>query len=129
MKVQVWSQIVEANGKTIRENNLDIQHKIPLGSIVTVEFDETLDSILGIGYRGKATLYVTQHTRDCDGTPLYSLSSSPVVSVSSRDQNFLRWKFIVRFSLNGYSEDSLHDTGNKAEVFYNDFQDYLSLFM
>jgi hypothetical protein len=57
--------IVEANGKTIKENNLDKKHGIPVGALVEVNFED----FKGNGIR----LYVKKHTRDCDGTPLYSL--------------------------------------------------------
>lgn len=47
-------------GKTYREENHEKTHNIPLHSLV-----ET-----GEGLR----LWVVEHSRDCDGTPLYSLS-------------------------------------------------------
>lgn len=62
--------IVEENGKTIRENNLARQHEIPVDSLVEiVPWDETSEEEYG-GVR----LFVVKHTRDCDGTPLYSLA-------------------------------------------------------
>jgi len=132
MAMQVFGDIVEANGKTIRENNLAIQHKFPLGSIVTVDFEETqhiFDSRPNIGYKGTATLYVVKHARDCDGTPLYALSDRPVAPVLMSDTDYFRWKALVNFFLHGYGEDSLQDTGNKAEVFYTNFQDYVTVFL
>ena len=56
----LFSEIVEANGKTIRENNMEKGHNIPLQSLV-----ETAEGL---------RLYVVMHGRDCDGTPLYWLS-------------------------------------------------------
>ena len=53
------SDIVEKNGKTIKENNLEKKHKYPLNSLVELENGERL--------------YIFKHTRDCDGSPLYSL--------------------------------------------------------
>ena len=63
--------IVEDNSKTIRENNLDKAHNIPLGTLVetTVEDDRGVSRS-----RTRALLFVVGHNRDCDGTPLYSLS-------------------------------------------------------
>ncbi len=48
-------------GRTYREVNNATKHKLPLGSLVEL-------------YTG-ARLLVTRRTRDCDGTPLYSLGS------------------------------------------------------
>lgn len=63
------SDIVEANGKTIRQNNLEEQHNLPLGTLVEIDADY-LD-VHGI------RLFVVNHSRDCDGTPLYDLSFNP----------------------------------------------------
>lgn len=65
------SDMLEANGKSIRENNLALIHDIPIGTIVEIthkdEYDADQDTY---GLR----LFVVHHSRDCDGTPLYSLS-------------------------------------------------------
>lgn len=63
--------IVEENGRTVRENNLDREHAIPLGTLVEIvpEDDEWAEE----EYDG-VRLYVVKHTRDCDGSPLYSLA-------------------------------------------------------
>ena len=50
------------NRKTIKENNMALNHSIPVGALVEI----------GSGAR----LFVRKHTRDCDGTPLYILSVS-----------------------------------------------------
>jgi hypothetical protein len=59
--------IVEANGKTIRENNMQQKHTLPLGALVEVrlEYNEDLNGL---------RLWVAQYSRDCDGEPLYDLS-------------------------------------------------------
>lgn len=44
------------------------QHKIPVGELV--EVDVTGEP------RDRIRLYVTEHRRDCDGTPLYALGTS-----------------------------------------------------
>jgi len=60
------ADVVENNGLTIRENNMKTEHKIPLGSLVEVN----IPYIEEHGVR----LFVVSHERDCDGTPLYTLS-------------------------------------------------------
>jgi len=64
--------IVEANGKTIRENNLALLHHIPIGTLVEAEWQNWHGE--GACWTIKARLWVVAHRRDCDGTPLYSLS-------------------------------------------------------
>lgn len=66
-RFQVFSEMVEKNGKTVRENNMAVAHKIPVGALV-----EIIPWDSECGYKG-VRLYVIKHTRDCDGTPLYSL--------------------------------------------------------
>ena len=63
--------IVEANGKTIKETNLALQHKIPVGTLVEVDWQQWHGD--GACWSMKARLWVVEHTRDCDGTPLYSI--------------------------------------------------------
>lgn len=48
------------------------EHKIPIGTLVEVKFDEWLTG--GACYKIHARLWVVEHTRDCDLTPLYSIS-------------------------------------------------------
>lgn len=52
----------EANGKTIRQNNLERKHTIATGRLVEV---------ISSGLR----LWVWGYGRDCDGTPLYHLTA------------------------------------------------------
>ncbi len=71
MSVIVFSEIQEANGKTIRENNMEQKHEIPLGSLVEITYegyDDDENPVNGL------RLFVVKHSRDCDGTPLYDLS-------------------------------------------------------
>lgn len=70
-----FGDLVDKNGKTIRENNAAKEHKIPINSLVDVNIEEYYGD--GAGMAGKARLYVFAHTRDCDGTPLYTLSETP----------------------------------------------------
>lgn len=61
------SDIVESNGKTVKKNNMEKSHTIPLGSLVEILGDDNDDDT---GLR----LFVVDHSRDGDGTPLYGLS-------------------------------------------------------
>jgi hypothetical protein len=67
-----FSNIVESNGKTIRQNNLEAKHKYPIGTLVEFEWDE-LSNTSRIE-KTKVRAFVCCHERDCDGTPLYSMS-------------------------------------------------------
>jgi len=62
-----FSSIVESNGKTIRENNMRIQHSLLVGQRVSAHIDD---------YEQTVSMYVIEVNRDCDGTPLYSLTIS-----------------------------------------------------
>lgn len=64
--------IVEANGKTIKENNLAKPHSIPEGALVEVQFDEWYSD--GACAKIHARLWVIVAGRDCDGSPVYWLS-------------------------------------------------------
>lgn len=68
-----FKDIVEDNGKTIEQNNLEQKkHDIPIGTLVEVKYDEWFGN--GACQKVHARLFVVGHNRDCDGTPLYSLS-------------------------------------------------------
>ncbi|MCP4990911.1 MAG: hypothetical protein GY928_34170 [Colwellia sp.] len=64
--------IIEGNGKTVKENNLEKRHNIPLGTLVEVKFDNWFGD--GACWKIHARLWVVIHTRDCDGSPMYTLS-------------------------------------------------------
>lgn len=55
----IFKDIVEKNGKTIFQNNLQQKHSLAEGTKVT--------------YSDGSTYIVAALTRDCDGTPLYTL--------------------------------------------------------
>jgi hypothetical protein len=115
------ANIIEANGKTVRQNNLEKKHNIPLGSIVEITYNDSDEEQNTFGLR----LFVVDHARDCDGTPLYTLSSRKnamidyhksveetnmaKMSGSSQDiqlSTLLVWLAKGRLE-NGYSEDCL----------------------
>lgn len=75
MKYIAFGDIVEPNGKTIRENNLAIPHNIPIGTLVEVKYAPFHGG--GACEKVHARLWVVSHDRDCDGSPLYSLSPHP----------------------------------------------------
>lgn len=55
----MYKDIVEQNGETIFQNNLKQKHSLVVGTKVT--------------YADGSTYIVAELTRDCDGTPLYTL--------------------------------------------------------
>ena len=84
------ADIVEKNGKTVRQNNMEIGHEIPLGALVEIDCECQPD------WQG-CRLFVVRHDRDCDGTPLYSLGKKG-------EDN----PYALRLNqCNGWSKDSL----------------------
>src|SRR5271166_3377111 len=72
--INLSNMVIDPNGKTIRENNLEINHDIPIGTLVEVTASE--DRVPQSEFRKKwhgVRLFVMRQTRDCDGTPLYTL--------------------------------------------------------
>lgn len=70
--VNIADMVNPETGKTYREENYALAHKIPVGTLVEVKFDSWFGR--GCCWKVHARLFVYAHTRDCDGTPLYSLS-------------------------------------------------------
>ena len=66
------ADIVEENGKTIRQNNMELTHDLPIGTLVDVKYETWFGK--GACDKVQARLWIVSHDRDCDGTPLYSLS-------------------------------------------------------
>ena len=77
----------DPQGRSYREVNNAKEHNIPIGVLVELE-----DGV---------RLWVVQHGRDCDGTPLYELSAD------KDDTTPERVGFRNRGWTGGYSEDSL----------------------
>ena len=98
-----FGEIIEKNGKTIRENNLAINHKIPLGTLVEVKFDNWHSG--GSCTKIHARWYVNRHTRDCDGSPLYSVGP---------------YNFPTDKDYHGFGEDSLKIVEVTPEVLSGD---------
>jgi hypothetical protein len=123
----VLGDIIEENGRTIRENNLMVAHKFPLGTLVKITGKEHFDEHGDPDATDKpylpprpngARLYVVEHLRDCDGTPLYRLSLIPVVypHTNAFTQEALAYRAIAQFCGHGYGEDGLADTGHSVTL-------------
>lgn len=82
-------------GKTYRQENNEKQHNVPVGSLVEVQFDEWFGD--GACWKAHAWLWVVAHNRDCDGTPLYTLSR----------WNDSEFALQVKQVHSGFSEESL----------------------
>jgi hypothetical protein len=98
--------IIEENGKSIKENNLEKKHNIPIGSLVEIKWDEWHGN--GACWKVHARLWVVSHDRDCDRTPLYSISRwSPKFIQGLLDSGFPPPLLINGFKHSGFSEESL----------------------
>lgn len=86
------------NGQTVKEQNLLVKHAIPLGALVEVDIERNENH----GIRA----FVCEHARDCDGTPLYSLSMSNNIAdleeLRRTDMEHYLWS-----TENGFSDDCL----------------------
>lgn len=115
-----YSNIVEANGKTIRENNLTRQHKFRLGDVVEtlVEIDHDLDRIAHVSLRGLCKLYVVSCHRDCDGSPLYTLTDIPVIMPPMvRCDELMKFLLFSKLQLPNVGEEGLRWTGCHMRIF------------
>ena len=71
-------------------------HHIPIGSLVEVVYSHWFGE--GACEKVHARLWVLQHSRDCDGTPLYILG---------RDKDYSICR-TFGYLIGGFSEDSLN---------------------
>lgn len=98
-----------------------LQHDIPLGSLVEVEITISNLSPSGsdVNLKGRCTLIVVGHKRDCDGTPLYQLSDIPVIpaEMASNLQELMRQRFFSKLGNILCSKDSLKAIGKTVELF------------
>jgi hypothetical protein len=87
-----FSEIIESNGRTIRENNLTSKHKYPIDELVEVKYDEYFGN--DAGRKIIAHMYVVAHDRDCDGTPLYTVATKrrSEWDVSQTGRDFEIWR-------------------------------------
>ena len=63
---EIAYEVKNADGVTEKELNLKKTHKFPIGSLVEV-------AVYYLDEYG-CRLFVVEHSRDCDGSPLYDLS-------------------------------------------------------
>ena len=116
-QIIMFGDIVEENGKTIRENNLAKQHSYQLGDIVEVDLDISqpgADEGIEINLKGTCRLFVVGHMRDCDGSPLYVISDIPVkypINALPLSRARLVYRYLAKVVELGYMEDSLRPTG------------------
>lgn len=124
--------------KELRSDHLD--HEIPLGAVVQVDLSGLVWSCHYLDAGGAETsrdrpckhevpigpvgpclmsLIVVGHTRDCDGTPLYVVSTDPVLwpaeIIRGWEQHQV-YRRLARFFESGYGRDSLTDTGHRIHV-------------
>jgi hypothetical protein len=75
-----------------------MSHTIPLGTLVEVD----LDYVAEHGIRG----FVVEHTRDCDGTPLYAISLKNLEEAMLLKE--VVGHIVYRFTISdGWTEDCL----------------------
>lgn len=110
-----FADIREKNGKTIRENNLELTHKIPLGTLVEINHEDSK-------YHG-LRVFVVRHDRDCDGTPLYALSfdkdiCQQIENYKACEEIFMRQiaKYEEFKIFGAYGEESLIDVYTNIET-------------
>lgn len=100
------ADIVEDNGLTVRQNNLNSTHKFETGTVVYLEEKGRWARIVECG-------------RDCDGTPLYWVG--PEAAWQQLDNyptliKDIRWR-LVNWIEGGYSEESFRAFNSYAEGF------------
>ena len=105
--VVAFGDLVEPNGRTRRQNNLSIQHKIPIDTLVEVKYDEWFGD--GSCRVVHARLWVVEHTRDCDGTPLYKLANKRNAEIDRlrTEYNEILAEKIFSKVASGFAEESL----------------------
>jgi hypothetical protein len=108
-----FKDIVEDNGRTIEQNNLQRTHKIPLGTLVEVKGEKWGGN--GYNMKFQAWLFVVGHDRDCDGTPLYKLCRRPDPEVE-----FEAWAEVSKGSINVKQIEFL---AGVFGMFYNNYSE------
>lgn len=95
--MQNVAEIVLDNGKTLKEQNMEIEHNFGLGDSVFVSLGSySLDSLIRDGrdclarsiIRG-LPFYVCGTIRDCDGAPLYDVSLVHLVGNIAHLENLI----------------------------------------
>ena len=129
-RITFFGDIVEKNGKTIRENNLALKHNIPLGTKLRIPHpvpgDENGDDegieVFMPGIVGVVECYVVRHNRDCNGEPLYVMSPYKRFKYGGDE---LLWEWMDRSDLRSPITRSMvaaHTlSGNFSEEFVKQF--------
>ena len=123
MEVMQFKDIVEDNGKTIYENNMNKTHKFAIGSTVYLELETTTT----VGPKFEKGIYIVfSHDRDCDGTPMYSLISESMNVIKDWKKFIPNIEEIIQriggFGyLNGISESSLMEIPQMKNQEYSNF--------
>lgn len=113
MHIMMIHDFVEANGKTIRENNMEKAHHLREGQEVRLLGEEPGDPDQGIAF-------ILLCGRDCDGTPLYWLGGQAQWNEMQRlgrerTIDNMGWRIFNRVD-GGYPEDSLEPSDFRADV-------------
>jgi hypothetical protein len=122
-------------GKTIYQHNMEVPHKYPLGSLVNyAENKRKSDGTTDVKVSTQGTFIVVGHHRDCDGSPLYTISEKPYAPHVDEHWNYSALCLYanrvpeVHFSCLG--EESLTPVPNKAPVrVFSNYIDYLKSMM
>jgi len=94
-KITMLHDIVEKNGKTIKENNLDKQHNLKIGDLVEITFKP---------YEG-VRLFICKLSRDCDGTPLYCLTINLTEFKRQQSEGYSNFYYTSFYT--GFSDSSI----------------------
>jgi hypothetical protein len=120
-EITMLGDLIESNGRSVRENNAGVSHAYDLGTVV--EVDVEIDQpghgkkSTEITLKGTCRLIVVGHIRDCDMTPLYILSDLPVrypLDDLTFSQPKLVYRYLATLIESGYGEDSLRPTGGRV---------------
>jgi len=99
------------DGPTIKEQNLQKKHNIPIDTLVEIKYDTWFGN--GACSKVHARLWVIAHNRDCDGTSLYTLADKTRYTLCLLDVNFNsdNWVFEAKkwcdIFTSGHDEESL----------------------
>lgn len=124
-----------------RDENAKLEHELPLGAVVEVNFDDSapekvyrrkdgdvIATVPGtasepyeeivIGFRGVQYLVVVGHNRDCDGTPLYILGvgRTEYPPVDTDLPTKIKYEFFGGKTFGCWSGTSLKDTGGRVRI-------------
>lgn len=83
----------DPQGRTYRQVNKSKKHKFKIGQLIELE--------------NGVRLFIAKQTRDCDGTPLYSLSTDED-DIEQRNDGSANYKW-----LHGYDEDNMKAVSKK----------------